>query len=330
MHKRILTGDRPTGALHLGHLVGSLQNRVALQNKGNEVFIIISDFQLLTDRFETEKIQQHIFDLVLDYVACGIHPEKSVIFIESRVPAIAELFMYLSMLVSVARAQTNPTVKEEVKSTAGGSMSLGMLNFPVAQAADILVFDADLVPVGDDQLPHIEQTRDVARSFNHIFGSTFKEPQALLSQTPRLMGLDATQKMSKSRNNAIFLSDNQDIVAQKIKTAVTDSGKDIIYDPDHKPAIANLLLMYHLFSGESIKDIEQRYRGKGYVQFKKDLTDVINTFLDPIRSLRQELAKDETYLSLILQKGTERAQEESEKMMKKVRKAMRFDYHNIF
>lgn len=330
MRKRILTGDRPTGPLHLGHYVGSLQNRVKLQNEGNEVFVLISDFQVLTDRLDTSKVQEHIFNLALDYLACGMHPEKSVLFVQSRVPALSELFMYLSMLVPVARAQANPTVKEETKATAGGRMSLGMLNFPVSQAADILAFNTDVVPVGEDQLPHIEQARDVARAFNHAFGVTLKEPKALLSKTPRLMGLDGGQKMSKSRDNAVFLSDTPEVVSRKIKSAVTDSGKDIIFDLEKKPAVSNLLMMYHLFSGKEIKVIEKMYDGKGYAQFKLDLAEVINQYLEPIRRLRGELAEDKAYLALILKKGTERAAEESERVMKKVRKAMRYDYPNIF
>src|SRR3989338_9342274 len=249
MKKRILTGDRPTGPLHLGHLVGSLQNRVTLQNEGNDVFVIISDFQVLTDRLDTKEVERNTFELLLDYLACGINPDKSTIFVQSRVPALAELFVYLSMLVPVSRAQTNPTVKEETKATAKGKMSLGMLSFPVSQAADILAFDTDVVPVGEDQLPHVEQARDVARAFNRVYGATFKEPEALLSKMPRLMGLDADQKMSKSRGNAVFLSDSKDTVIKKIKTAVTDSGKEIVYDQKNKQALANLLMMYHLFSG---------------------------------------------------------------------------------
>ncbi len=330
MRKRILTGDRPTGPLHLGHYVGSIQNRVKLQNEGNEVFVIISDFQTLTDRLDTEKAQEHIFELALDYLSCGLHPEKSVMFVQSRVPALSELFMYLSMLVTVSRAQANPTVKEETAATAKGRMSLGMLNFPVSQAADILAFDTDLVPVGEDQLPHLEQTRDVARTFNHVYGKTFKEPKALLSKVPRLLGLDAAQKMSKSRGNAVFLSDSKDEVARKVKAAVTDSGKEIVYDPSRKPAVSNLLMMYHLFSGREFKEIEKMYQGKGYAEFKRDLAEVVNDFLEPIRRARSEFAKDQAYLALVLKKGTERAAEESEKVMKRVRKAMRYDYQNIF
>ncbi len=328
--KRILTGDRPTGPLHLGHLVGSLENRVKLQNEGNEVFIIISDFQYLTDRLETKNIEHNTLELLLDYLACGINPDKSTIFVQSRVPALAELFVYLSMLVPVSRALANPTVKEEVKATAKGKMSLGMLSFPVSQAADILAFDTDLVPVGEDQLPHIEQARDVARTFNHLFGQTFKEPKALLSKIPRLMGLDATQKMSKSRGNAIFLSDSKETVLKKVKSATTDSGTDIVFDQKNKPAVSNLLMMYHLFSGKEIKAIEKMYEGKGYAQFKSDLAEVINNFLDPIRSSRAELAKDKAYLSLVLREGTMKAQEASEAVLQKVRTAMHYDYPSIF
>lgn len=327
---RILTGDRPTGPLHLGHYLGSLQNRVELQNAGNEMFIIISDYQVLTDRLDTKDVEQNIFEVLLDNLACGINPDRSTIFIQSKVPALAELFMYLSMLVSVSRAMSNPTVKEETRATAGGRMSLGMLNFPVSQAADILAFDADLVPVGEDQLAHIEQTREVARTFNRVFGETFKEPQALLSKVPRLLGLDADQKMSKSRGNAVFLSDSKDEVAKKIKAAVTDSGKEIIYDPERKPAVSNLLMMYHLFSGKSVKDIETAYIGKGYAEFKVDLAEIVNDFLDPIRKAREQFAKDKNYLALVLKQGTEQAMEETEKVMKRARKAMRYDYPNVF
>lgn len=328
--KRILTGDRPTGPLHLGHLVGSLENRVRLQNEGNEVFVIISDFQYLTDRLDTKDIERNATEVLLDYLACGIDPKKSTIFMQSRVPALAELFVYFSMLVSVSRAQQNPTVKEEVRATAKGKMSLGMLSFPVSQAADILAFDADLVPVGDDQLPHVEQTREIARVFNNLYGETFREPEALLSKMPRLIGLDAEQKMSKSRGNAVFLSDPKDVVLKKIKSAVTDSGKDIVYDPKKKPAVSNLLMMYHLFSGKEIAEIESMYAGKGYAEFKSDLAETVNAYLDPIRARRAEFAQDTAYLSSVLTEGTERAVEVSEKVLRRARTAMRYDYPSLF
>lgn len=327
--KRILTGDRPTGPLHLGHYVGSLQNRIKLQNEDYEMFNIIADFQVLTDRMETDEVEENIRELVLDYLSVGLDPKKTNIFIQSKVPQLSELFVYLSMLVTVSRAQQNPTIKEEVQATVGGKMSLGMLNMPVSQAADILAFNADLIPVGEDQLPHIEQTRDVVKTFNNTFGEVFKMPKALISKSPRLMGLDAENKMSKSRNNAVFLSDSKDEVIKKIKKAVTDSKKDIVYDKDKRLALANLLMMYHLFSGEDIKDIEKKYEGLGYKEFKEGLSDVINKFLDPIREKRKEFEKDEKYISQILKEGTEKASEEAEKTLKEVRKAMKYDYKKL-
>ncbi len=327
--KRILTGDRPTGPLHLGHYVGSLQNRIKLQNEDYEMFNIIADFQVLTDRMETDEVEENIRELVLDYLSVGLDPKKTNIFIQSKVPQLSELFVYISMLVTVSRAQQNPTIKEEVQATAGGKMSLGMLNMPVSQAADILAFNADLIPVGEDQLPHIEQTRDVVKTFNNTFGEVFKMPKALISKSPRLMGLDAENKMSKSRNNAVFLSDSKDEVIKKIKKAVTDSKKDIVYDKDKRLALANLLMMYHLFSGKDIKDIEKKYEGLGYKEFKEGLSDVINKFLDPIREKRKEFEKDEKYISQILKEGTEKASEEAEKTLKEVRKAMKYDYKKL-
>ncbi len=293
------------------------------------MFNIIADFQVLTDRMETDEVEGNIRELVLDYLSVGLDPKKTNIFIQSKVPQLSELFVYLSMLVTVSRAQQNPTIKEEVQATVGGKMSLGMLNMPVSQAADILAFNADLIPVGEDQLPHIEQTRDVVKTFNNTFGEVFKMPKALISKSPRLMGLDAENKMSKSRNNAVFLSDSKDEVIKKIKKAVTDSKKDIIYDKGNRPALANLLMMYHLFSGEDIKDIEKKYEGLGYKEFKEGLSDVINRFLDPIREKRKEFEKDEKYISQILKEGTEKASEEAEKTLKEVRKAMKYDYKKL-
>ena len=330
MAKRILTGDRPTGPLHLGHYVGSLQNRIKLQEEGYEVFNIIADFQVLTDRLETDKVEENIKNLTLDYLSLGLDPKKTNIFVQSKVPQLSELFMYLSMLITVSRANQNPTVKEEVQATGGGRMSLGMLNYPVSQAADILAFNADIVPVGEDQLPHLEQTRDIARTFNNEFKKTFKMPEALISSVPRLMGLDLENKMSKSRGNAIFLSDTKDEVFKKIKSAVTDSGKEIIYDKKEKPALANLLMLYHLFSDKEFKEIEKEYEGLGYKEFKEGLAEVINNFLDPIREKRAEFEKDEEHISKVLKDGTEKATEEAEKTMKLVRRAMKYDYPTIF
>ena len=328
--KRVLTGDRPTGPLHLGHYVGSLKNRIKLQDEDYEMFNIIADFQVLTDRLETDKVEDNIKNLILDYLSLGIDPKKTNIFIQSKVPQISELFVYLSMLVNTGRVAQNPTVKEETRATGGGNMSLGMFSLGVSQAADILAFNADLVPVGEDQLPHIEQTRDVARTFNNKFKKIFTLPKAMLSDAPRLAGLDAKSKMSKSRNNAIFLTDTKEEVEKKIKRAVTDSERDITYDKEKRPELAGLILMYKLFSGKDFSDIEKEYDGLGYKEFKEGLSEVINNFLDPIREKRKEFEKDEVLVSKILKEGTQKAQEETEKVLKQVRKAMKYDYPSIF
>jgi len=331
MKKRILTGDRPTGKLHLGHYVGSLANRVKFQQEGMECFFIIADYQVLTDRLYTRDVEQNIYEVLLDYLSVGIDPKKSVIFIQSHVPELAELFVYFSMLVTVSRAQRNPTVKEEIKSVGHGKkMSVGMLSYPISQAADILLFRPDLVPIGEDQLPHLEQTKEIAITFNRTFKKVFPVPETLLSKTPRLLGLDGHQKMSKSRQNAIYLSDPVDIVAQKIKKAVTDSGREIIFDPIKKPAISNFLTIFSFCSGRDIKELEEAYQGKGYVEFKSDLTQVVNDFLEPIRKKRKEFASDPKFIREILVEGTKKACEEGEKTMKLVRKAIKFDYPRIF
>lgn len=333
--KRVLTGDRPTGRLHLGHYVGSLENRIKLQNEGlpgqgYEMFNIIADLQVLTDRLETKDVEQNIKELVLDYLSVGIDPKKTNIFIQSRVPQLSELFVYLSMIVNVGRVGQNPTVKEETKATGGGNMSLGMFSLGVSQAADILAFNADLVPIGEDQLPHIEQTRDLARSFNHYFSEVFKEPEVMLSKAPRLLGLDSKNKMSKSRGNAIFLSDTKEDVEKKIKTAVTDSGKEIRFNEKEKPEVSNLMMLYHLLSGIEIKAIEDKYKNiSSYKEFKDDLTGVVNNFLEPIRVRRKQAEKDAD-ISKILKEGTQKAIDETEKVLKNVRKAMKYDYKKIF
>ncbi len=328
-NKVVVTGDRPTGPLHLGHYVGSLKNRIDLQSKGYEIYNIIADFQVMTDRLDTSNLNHNVREVLIDYLSCGVDPKKTTIFLQSKVPQISELFMYFSMLVSVSKALQNPTIKEEVASTGKGVMSLGMLNMPISQAADILVFNANCVPVGEDQLPHIEQTREIARKFNSTYKKVFNEPKALLSETPRLLGLDGKQKMSKSRNNAIFLKDSKDEVFKKIKSAVTDSEKTIKYDKKNRPEISNLILMYSIFSKKSIKDIEKMYEGKGYKEFKEDLACVINEFLDPIREKRIKLEKSDDFLAKVLKDGTNQAKEKAEEIMQKVRKAIRYDYSNF-
>ncbi len=299
--KRVLTGDRPTGSLHLGHYFGSLRERVRMQENGADCYFIIADFQVLTDRMKTDNVYNSIFDILLDYLSVGIDPRKSTIFIQSCVPDLAELTVVFSMLVSMSRLGRNPTVKEEARAMGlESSMSIGMFSYPVSQASDILLFNADLVPVGDDQLPHLELTREIAKSFNHHFDEIFHIPDPVISSVSRLLGLDGSDKMSKSRNNAIFLSDTADDVRKKIKAAKTDSGHELHYDPERKPAISSLLQLYQIVTGKDLVGVESEFVGKGYGDFKKQLSEAVNVFLDPIRLRRKDFAKDRSQLVAIL------------------------------
>lgn len=323
--KRILTGDRPTGSLHLGHYFGTLQNRVKLQNEGYETYIIIADYQVLTDRLETEEIKENIYNLIYGYMSVGLDPEKSTFFVQSHVPQLAELTQVLSMLVSMNRVGRNPTVKEEIK-TMGleSNVSLGMFSYPVSQAADILLFQANFVPVGEDQLPHIELTKEIARRFNSLYGNVFTIPDAMLSDFPRLVGLDGSQKMSKSRGNAIFLNDSPEEVKAKVMRAKTDSGSTIKYDKKNKPYLTALIDLYSLVSGLNRFDIEEKFPDVGYKVFKESLADEINKFLDPIREKRASIKQ--SYVEEVANEGTKRAREYGEKTMQAVREAMKMDY----
>ena len=332
---RILTGDRPTGPLHLGHYVGSLTERLRFQNEGAECFIIIADYQVMTDRTDVRDTEKNIYEVMFDYLAVGLDPfdsdKKTTIFVQSRVPQLADLFMFLSMVTPVAKVNRNPTVKEEAKAAhLGSKMSLGMLSYPVSQAADILLFQPDYIPVGEEQLPHIEMTREIARSFNALYKETFKLPEAVVSNVPKLLGLDGSQKMSKSRNNAIYLSDGSDAIAKKIKTAVTDSGSEVTYDPARKPAVSSLMQIYKLASGHDFEAIEREFEGKGYGLFKVRLIEALNHFLQPIRMRRQAFATDRGQVAQMLRRGTNKAALEGTKTLQRVREAVTFDYSSIF
>jgi len=328
MKKIILTGDRPTGPLHIGHLLGTLEMRKKYQEI-YDCYFLIADYQVLYDNLSnTKKIPENVKNIILDWLSVGLDPKKSTFVLQSQIPQLSELTMYFSFLVTIARLKRNPTIKEEAKNIGIDSekdnIVFGFLGYPVSQAADILLFKADYVPVGEDQLPHIEQTREIARNFNRYFGDIFPEPQALLSPTPRILGLDG-KKMGKSANNAIFLTDSPEVVREKVKKAVTDSGKEIKFSPKDKPMISNLITIYSAFSGKKIKEIETQFKNKGYQEFKNELTDVINEKLEPIRKKRKILNKDISFINKILKQGTEKAQEIGEKTMKEVRKAV-FNY----
>lgn len=327
----ILTGDRPTGRLHLGHYVGSLRRRVELQDTHNQ-FIIIADAQALTDNADNpDKVRRNVLEVALDYLATGIDPKKTTIFIQSLVPELAELTMFYLNLVTVARLQRNPTIKEEIKLRGfETSLPAGFLCYPVSQAADITAFKANLVPVGEDQLPMIEQTTEIVRSFNRIYNTdALVEPKAMLSEISRLPGTDGVSKMSKSLGNAIFLGDSADMIKEKVKGMFTDPKHLRIEDPGSTEG--NPVFDYlRVFDPDktALAEMEAHYRrgGLGDVKVKSRLIEVLLASLDPIRARREELAKDPEAVMQILKDGTAKARETAAKTLSEVRRAMRIDY----
>ncbi len=326
--KRILTGDRPTGPLHLGHYVGSVQNRVKLQDE-YESFIIMADVQMLTTHFDhPEKLHQDVLNVAMDNLACGLDPAKATLFIQSMVPQIAELTVIYSNLVTVQQLSHNPTIKTEAAQyNFGESMPLGFLSYPVSQAADITFCRAHLVPVGEDQLPHIEQTRKIVRKFNATYAPVLVEPDAKVSEVSRLVGLDGNAKMSKSLGNAIFLSDPPEEVKRKVSTALTDPARIHPTDKGH-PDVCVVYAYHKVFNPEGRSDIEERCKAGtiGCVACKKLLVDVLNRFLAPIRERRAVYEKDPNSVWDILNRGTARACEEGAATMALVREAMKIDY----
>jgi tryptophanyl-tRNA synthetase len=327
---RVLTGDRPTGRLHIGHLFGSLQNRVRLQNIGVETFIVIADYQVLTDRDTFEHISENVKQLTIDYLAAGLDPDngRTFIFPHSHVPELNQLLVPFLTLVSNAELDRNPTVKEEIQASGQKRINAGMYVYPVHQAADILFCKANVVPVGKDQLPHLELTRTIARRFNDKFAgnqTVFPEPQALLSRAPIILGLDGSQKMSKSRNNAIMLSASEDETANLIKKAKTDSNRVITYDPENRPEVSNLLLMISLATGEAPEAIAERIGDGGGGQLKKLLAEALNEYLRPLRLKRKQLESDMDYVNATLRKGIAQARQVAEQTLAEVRKAMNME-----
>lgn len=345
MKKIILTGDRPTGRLHIGHYVGSLRERVRLQNSGefDEIYIMIADAQALTDNAEhPEKVRNNIIEVALDYLACGIDPEKSSIFIQSSVPELTELSFYYMNLVTLSRLQRNPTVKSEIKMRDFEmSIPVGFLTYPISQAADITAFEATTVPAGEDQEPMIEQCKEIVRKFNSIYGDTLVEPEILLPQNKqccRLPGTDGKAKMSKSLGNCIYLSDTPDEIKTKVMSMFTDPDHLCIEDPGKVEG--NTVFAYldafatddhfaeFLPDYKNIDELKDHYRrgGLGDVKIKKFLIKVLQTELKPIYDRRLELAKDTDAVYEILRKGTQNAQAKAAQTLAKVRHAMQIDY----
>ena len=331
--KRIVTGDRPTGRLHIGHYFGSLKNRVIMQESGEyEPYILVADVQALTDNFNNpEKVRKNVREVVMDYLSIGIDPEKTTIYIQSMIPEVAELTIFYSNLVTIARLERNPTVKTEIaqkRDLFGERVTYGFLGYPVSQAADITALEGNVVPVGEDQLPLIEQCREIVRKFNSIYGDVLVEPEAVLSKEKRIKGLDGNEKMGKSLGNAIYLSDSEEEVNKKVMSAVTDPNR-IKKDDLGNPDICMVSYYHKLFSEEeACKTICEECRAgkRGCVACKKQLAKMINATLEPMRQKRKYYEERPELVDEILIKGTEKARKTAKETMKKVKQAMKLDY----
>ena len=333
MKQTILTGIRPTGKLHLGHYFGATRNWVSLQND-YRTFIEIADVQALTDNFHhPEKVRENVREITLDLLAAGIDPNKATIFIQSMIPEIAELTVFYSNLVTIARLHRNPTVKTEVKQkkelfgNQGESITYGFLGYPVSQAADITAFHGELIPVGEDQLPLIEQCREIVRKFNSIYGESLIEPEPLLSENARIKGLDGNEKMGKSLGNAIYLADSEEEVSKKIMAAVTDPDK-IKKDDPANPEVCMVYYYHKLVSQTNLNTIcaECKKGSRGCVACKKELVQNMMEFLKPIQEKRHYYEERPELVDKILKDGTEVARKEARNTMRAVREKMQIDY----
>ena len=347
MGKIILTGDRPTGKLHLGHYVGSLRRRVQLQNEGNydRMFVFMADVQALTDNADNpEKIRQNIIEVALDYLSAGLDPQLCTLYIQSQIPELAELTTYLMNLVSVSRVQRNPTVKTEIKMrNFEANLPMGFFCYPVSQAADITAFQATTIPAGEDQEPMIELTRELARRFNQVYSEVLVEPNILLPENAtarRLPGTDGKEKMSKSLGNCIYLSDDADMVWKKVKSMYTDPTHVNLNDPGHVEGNAVFTYLDAFSTDQDFADFWPEFKnldelkaaythgGIGDMKCKKLLNSVINRMLDPIRERRHAFEQDIPEIFNLLKKGSEQARETAAQTMDEVRKAMQIDYFN--
>ena len=334
MKQTILTGLRPTGNLHLGHYFGAGQNWTKLQDD-YDFYLEIADVQALTDNFDNpEKVRKNVYEITKDLLAIGIDPNKVHLFIQSKIPEIAELTVFYSNLVTVARLQRNPTVKTEISQKKelfgynGDSITYGFLGYPVSQAADITAFDGEVVPVGDDQLPLLEQCREIVRKFNSIYGEVLKEPQQVLSKTTRVKGLDGNEKMGKSLGNAVYLVDDEETIKKKIMGAVTDPDK-IKKDDPANPDVCMVYYYHKLVNNEeNVNTIcsECKKGSRGCVQCKKELIEAMKEFLQPIQERRKFYEDNPDEVDRILKEGTEAARSKAIEQMAKVRKAMKIDY----
>ena len=319
---RVFSGARPTGQLHIGNYLGAVKNWIELQKKHECIFAVV-DYHGITTPFNPKQIPKNTIDVVLDYLAAGIDPKKSLIIIQSHIPEHTELAWILGSITTLSWLERIPTYKEKLN-IHPKHRNLGLLAYPVLMAADILLYKTTHVPVGEDQLPHIELTNDIARRFNQTFGKTFPSVKAVIIGTgARIMSLtNPLKKMSKTGDEGIALTDSPAVIREKIKKAVTDSGQEIKYDLKKKPAISNLLTIYHLFSNKSIKELEKKYKNKGYAEFKKDLAEVVIKELKSFQEKRKKLEKNPQLVKKILAEGEKKAQKIAQETMKEVKKKM--------
>ena len=328
---RMLTGARPTGHLHLGHYFGTMQSWKQLQDANVDTWILVADYQVITDRDGVGPLRERVLSLVADALAVGVDPKRSTIFTHSAVPALNQLMLPFLSLVTESELHRNPTVKAELEATDGRAMSGLMLTYPVHQAADILFCQANLVPVGKHQLPHLEQPRLIAQRFDKRYGRAdkkhpvFRRPEALLSEAPLLLGLDGA-KMSKSRGNTIEIRMSADQTAKLIKKAKTDSQRTITYDPSERPEVSNLLMLASLCNGRDPRQLAEEIGDGGAGKLKALVTEAINDYFAPIRQRRQELAANEDYLLQVLHAGNDKANQVASETLDNVRKAMKMDY----
>ena len=331
--KNILTGIRPTGNLHLGHYFGAVSNWIKLQDDYNS-YIEIADVQALTDNFnDPDKVRKNVRELTIDLLSCGIDPKKVTIFIQSMIPEIAEVTIYFSNLVTISRLYRNPTIKTEISQKkelfghSGESVTYGFLGYPVSQAADITVFDGQLVPVGEDQLPLLEQCREIVRKFNTIYGETFVEPEQMLTENKRIKGLDGNEKMGKSLGNAIYLIDDYETISKKIMSAVTDPNK-IKKDDKANPDVCMVYYYHKLVNQDNLETVCQECKNgsRGCVACKKELINKMMEFLKPIQEKRKYYEENIDVVDNILKEGTLKAQKYAKSKMKLVRENMKIDY----
>ena len=331
--KNILTGIRPTGNLHLGHYFGAVSNWIKLQDDYNS-YIEIADVQALTDNFnDPDKVRKNVRELTIDLLSCGIDPKKVTIFIQSMIPEIAEVTIYFSNLVTISRLYRNPTIKTEISQKkelfghSGESVTYGFLGYPVSQAADITVFDGQLVPVGEDQLPLLEQCREIVRKFNTIYGETFVEPEQMLTENKRIKGLDGNEKMGKSLGNAIYLIDDYETISKKIMSAVTDPNK-IKKDDKANPDVCMVYYYHKLVNQDNLETVCQECKNgsRGCVACKKELINKMMEFLKPIQEKRKYYEENMDVVDNILKEGTLKAQKYAKSKMKLVRENMKIDY----